>query len=46
MTITRTRAGFIAPALLVAAIVFVTGCAVGPKYKVPTVTAPLYTRSP
>jgi NodT family efflux transporter outer membrane factor (OMF) lipoprotein len=41
MTIQRVRTPFTkASALFLAAIVFVTGCAVGPKYKVPAVTAP------
>ena len=41
MTITRIRAFFIAtPFLILAAITFVTGCSVGPKYKLPAVTAP------
>ena len=41
MTIQRVRTPFTkASALFLAATVFVTGCAVGPKYKVPAVTAP------
>ena len=41
MTIQRVSTPFIRlSVLLLAATVFVTGCAVGPKYKVPAVTAP------
>ena len=41
MTIQRVGTQFIkASALFLAATAFVTGCAVGPKYKVPAVTAP------
>jgi NodT family efflux transporter outer membrane factor (OMF) lipoprotein len=41
MTTQRFSTPFIhASVLLLAATVFVTGCAVGPKYKVPAVTAP------
>ena len=41
MTIPRVRAPFTPSIfLLLAATVFATGCAVGPKYKVPGVTAP------
>ena len=41
MTITRVRATLSAtPVILLVATIFVAGCAVGPKYKVPAVTAP------
>lgn len=41
MTIQRVRTRFSpSPLLFLAATVFTTGCAVGPKYKVPAVTAP------
>ena len=41
MTITRVRVPFSAkPFLLLAATIFVAGCEVGPKYKVPAVAAP------
>jgi outer membrane protein TolC len=41
MTIRRVLCSFVSfPVLFLAAAVFVTGCAVGPKYKVPAVTTP------
>ena len=41
MTISRTNIPWIkTAAVLLAAVVFVTGCAIGPKYKVPAMTAP------
>lgn len=41
MTITKARFAFRASSILfLAATVFAAGCAVGPKYKVPSVTAP------
>jgi NodT family efflux transporter outer membrane factor (OMF) lipoprotein len=41
MTIRRVLCSFVSfPVLFLTAAVFVTGCAVGPKYKVPAVTTP------
>ncbi len=40
MTIQRASTPFFQASVLLVAGIFVTGCAVGPKYKVPAVTAP------